>query len=87
MQNTFVETIFQRLEDQKEDRWCPKEDKDKVNKKETKVQIKSPQLMMDPFFMFLFLFESPYLITEKNSLQNREKGTFGCFILLHDHKI
>ena len=42
--------------------------------------------MMDPFFMFLFLFESPYLITEKNSLQNREKGTFGCFILLHDYK-
>jgi len=30
MQNTFVATIFQRLEDQKEDRWCPKEDKDKV---------------------------------------------------------
>ena len=30
MQNSFVATIFERLENQKEDRFIAKEDKDKV---------------------------------------------------------
>ena len=85
MQNTFVETIFQRLEDQKEDRWCPKEDKDKVNKKETKVQIKSPQLMMDPFFMFHFLFEFPISSQKRIRFKTGKKARlvvlFCCMII------